>query len=191
MRVAFSLHGNFNCARDNPFLVALPGQKAATHVYQNSPCAYSFEYPDGWQIVKNPDYLTEDCPSTLRPVDYEKRMAKVDVDVYTLTVQVSEGPFQQVTTENGFAFNNGKWTILGRLGLSVEAQLSNVNGWMTLQGIAEVGCFSEKGGYSGLCEEHRVVAKHQSNDRIVVVTAGAQAKNPIGTILKTFKFLAR
>jgi hypothetical protein len=172
------------------FLFILPGQTTATHVYRNSQCSYSFEYIDGWQIVKNPDYLTGDCQATLRPADYAKRMAEDDVDVYTLTVQVSEGPFLEVATENGFDFD-GKWTILGREGLSEDAQVTNVNGWMTLQGIVPVGCFHEKGGNAGLCDEHRVVAKHQSNDRIVVITAGPQAEDPIGTILKTFKFLTR
>jgi hypothetical protein len=117
-------------------------------------------------------------------------MTEDDVDVYTLTVQVSEGTFLEVAAENGFDFD-GKWKILGRQGLSEDAQVTNVNGWMTLQGIAQVGCFHEKGGNAGLCGEHRVVAKHQSNDRIVVITAGPQAEDPIGTILKTFKFLTR
>jgi hypothetical protein len=172
------------------FLFILPGQTAATRIYQNNQCSYSFEYPNGWQIVKNPEYLTGDCAATLRPADYEKRMAEDDVDVYTLTVQLSEGTFLQVAAENGFDFD-GKWTILGRQGLSDEAQVTNVNGWIILQGIAEVGCFHEKGGNAGLCAEHRVVAKHQSDDRSVVITAGPQAEDPIGSILKTFKFLTR
>src|SRR5438309_10380816 len=106
----------------------IPGQTVVTHVYKNSQCSYSFEYPNGWQIVKNPEYLTGDCAATLHPADYEKRMAEDDVDVYTLTVQVSEGTFLQVAADNGFDFD-GKWTILGRQGLSAKAQITNVDGW--------------------------------------------------------------
>ena len=169
-------------------LFILSRQAPTNHSYQNTQCSYSFEYPNGWQIVKSADDL--DCPATLRPVDYEKRMAEDDVDVYTLTVQVSKGAFMDVGAENGFDFD-GKWKILGRQGLSEEAQFTNVNGWMILEGIAEVGCFHAKGGYAGLCAEHRIVAKHRSDDRIVVITAAAQAEEAIGSILKTFKFLAR
>jgi hypothetical protein len=67
-------------------LFILAGQNATTHVHQNSQCGYTFEYPNGWQIVKNPDYITSNCTASLRPVDYERRMANDDVDVYTLTV---------------------------------------------------------------------------------------------------------
>jgi len=169
-------------------LLILSRQAPANHAYQNSQCSYSFEYPSGWQIVKSADDL--DCPATLRPVDYEKRIAGDDVDVYTLTVQVAEGAFMEVAAENGFDFD-GKWKIQGRQGLSEEAQFTNVNGWMVLRGIAEVGCFHAKGGYAGLCAEHRIIAQHRSDGRIVVITAAAQAEDPISAILKTFKFLAR
>src|SRR5215813_15097486 len=99
------------------FLI-LTGQKATTHVYNNSQCGFSFEYPNGWQIVKNPDSITTDCTATLRPVDYEKLMAEDDVDVYTLTVQVSRGgTLLEVAEENGFEFDGKEWTVLGRQGV--------------------------------------------------------------------------
>src|SRR5262249_16364149 len=158
--------------------------------YQNNQCSYSFEYPANWQVVKNPDYLTEDCPTTLRPADYEKRMSDLDVDLYTLTVQVSDRSFLQVAGENGFDFD-GEWRILGRQGISDEGHFSNVNGWLIRRGIAEAGCFSEKGGYAGLCAEHRVVAKRQDDYRVLVISGEAQTEDAIGAILTTFKFLAR
>src|SRR5262249_24004194 len=148
-------------------------------------------YPNGWQIVKNPDYITSDCTATLRPVDYARLMADDDVDVYTLTVQVSRGgTLEQAAEENGFEFDR-KWTVLGRQGISNEAHLARVKGWMILRGTAEIGCFHEKGGYAGLCAEERVIARHQRDDRIVVITALPQAGDPIDIILKTIKFLSR
>jgi hypothetical protein len=78
--------------------------------------------------------------------------------------------------------------ILGQ-GMRGEAQVRNVNGWLILRGLAEVGCFHEKGGYAGLCDQHRIVAKHQTDDQIVAITADAQAEAPIAVILKTIKFL--
>jgi hypothetical protein len=167
--------------------ILTPQKVSPTHLYQNKECSYSFEYPNGWQIVKNPDYITKDCTVTLRPVDYEKRMAEDDVDLYTLTVQVSEGSFLQVAADH-FDFD-GEWMILGRQGMRGEAQVSNVNGWLILRGLAEAGCFHEKGGYAGLCDQHRIVAKHQTDDQIVAITADAQAEAPIAVILKTIKFL--
>jgi hypothetical protein len=172
-------------------LFILTGQKGSTYVYQNSQCGFSFEYPNGWQIVKKTGYLTI-CTATLRPVDYERLMAEDDVDVYTLTVQVSRGgTLEEAAEENGFEFDR-KWTVLGRQGISNEAHLARVKGWMILRGTAEIGCFHEKGGYAGLCAEDRVVAKHQrDDDRVVVITALPQAGDPIDTILKTIKFLTR
>jgi hypothetical protein len=117
-------------------------------------------------------------------------MAEDDVDVYTLTVQVSEGTFLQAASENGFDFD-GQWTVLGRQGLSAKAQVTNANGWMILQGTAAVGCFHEKGVNAGLCAEHRVVAKYRNDGRIVVIVAAPQAEVTAGAILKTFKFLTR
>jgi hypothetical protein len=172
------------------YLFILPAQTSATHVYQNGQCSYSFEYADGWQIVRNPDDLSNDCPATLRRADYERRMSENDVDVYTLNVQVSEGTFLQVAAEQGFDFD-GKWMIMGRQGSSDEAQVNNDNGWLILRGIAAVGCFHEKGGYAGLCEEHRVVAKHMSDHRVVAISGGAQTEDAINAILKTFKFVNR
>ena len=62
---------------------------------------------------------------------------------------------------------------------------------MILRGTAEIGCFHAKGGYAGLCAEERVIAKHQSYDRTVVIIALPQAEDPIDTILKTIKFRTR
>jgi hypothetical protein len=74
-------------------------------------------------------------------------------------------------------------------GASTGAEVSNSNGWLILSGTAVVGCFHEKGGYAGICEEKRVVAKYQSDDRIVVISG--HDEGVVGTILKTFKFLPR
>jgi hypothetical protein len=124
----------------------------------------------------------------LRPVDYEKRMAEFDVDVYTVTVQVSEHSFLQVADENGFDFN-GEWLVLGRQGASTGAEISKSNGRLTLTGTATIGCFHEKGGYAGLCEETRVVAKYEGDDRIVAITGNNAGL--VDTILTTFKFSPR
>jgi hypothetical protein len=171
------------------FLFVLSGQKAANHVYQNSQCSYSFEYPNEWQIVKNPDYRTGECSTTLRPADYEKRMAEDDVDVYTVTVQVSEGTFLQAASENGFDFD-GQWTVLGRQGLSAKAQVTNANGWMILQGTAAVGCL-RRAATPGCAPSTGLSPNNRSDGRIVVIVAAPQAEVPAGAILKTFKFLTR
>ncbi len=117
-------------------------------------------------------------------------MAANDVDVFTLRVQVSEGTFLQEASENGFDFN-GAWVVMGRLGASHEAQISNANGWLTLRGIAEVGCHHEKGGDAGLCDEYRSVAKHRDDDRVVAIVGGSQTEEALAVVLKTFKFQAR
>src|SRR5215831_20129230 len=114
------------------FLFILPSRQAPSQVYRNTQCSYSFAYPNGWQIVKNPEYVTGECTVTLRPADYARRMAELDVDVYTLTVQVSEGTFLQAASENGFDFD-GQRMVLGRQGQSAEAEVTNANGWLILQ----------------------------------------------------------
>jgi hypothetical protein len=60
-----------------------------------------------------------------------------------------------------------------------------------LRGVAEAGCFHEKGGYAGLCEEHRIVAKRQSDERVVVISGGPQTESAVDAVLKTFKILSR
>jgi hypothetical protein len=170
------------------FLFMLAGQAPSTHEHQNTRCSYFFQYPPDWQVVKNPGDVAEECVTTLRPADYEKRMAEFDVDVYTLTVQVYERSFLQVADENGFDFN-GEWVVVGRQGATTGAEVSNNNGWLILSGTAGVGCFHEKGGYAGLCEEKRVVAKYESDHRIVAISGNNAYL--VDTILKTFKFLPR
>jgi len=170
------------------FVASLWLQAVPTQAYRNSQCSYSFEYPRDWQLVKDPT-TTYNCATTLRPSDYEKRMAELDVDVFTITVQASGQSFQEAAEDNGFEFN-GKWEVLGRMGMRSQAQVSSSRGWLILRGIASVGCFSEKGGYSGLCDEYRVVAKRK-DDQILVITGGAKTGTVIDIVLKTFKFLTR
>ena len=166
------------------------GQVPVAQVHQHRQCAYSFDYPTEWRIVKNPDFVDGDCATTLRPADYERRMAQNDVDVFTLTVQVSELSFLQQAAENGFDFD-GKWVVMGRSGTSNPAQVSNLNGWLTLRGIAEVGCHHQKGGFAGSCDEFRSVAKHQDDARVVAIVGGAKTEEALAVVLKTFKFLSR
>src|SRR6266480_2331138 len=89
---------------------------AATPPFQGGECLLAICPPKDWRIVKNPDYVTEACAATLRPADYEKRMAESDVDLYTLVVAVSGGTFAGAAAENGFDFNS-KWVVVGRLGM--------------------------------------------------------------------------
>src|SRR3974377_673595 len=101
------------------FLAVLGAQAAPTQVYRHSQCSYSFKYPKDWQIVKEPA-TTYVCATTLRPSDYKKRMAELDVDVFTVTIeasaQASGQSFQEVAENSGFEFN-GKWEVLGRMGM--------------------------------------------------------------------------
>jgi hypothetical protein len=172
-------------------LILLPwfAGQSPTQKYQRNDCAYAFEYPQGWQVVKNDDYVEDPCTTTLRPTDYAKRMAENnDVDLWTITIDVSGRSFLSMAGENGFDFN-GKWIVLGRMGIEGEAQITNANGWLILRGVATVGCGSEKGGYAGLCEEPRVIAKRQDDEHVAAIAGGPQTQTVIQVILRKLKFL--
>jgi hypothetical protein len=172
-------------------LILLPwfAGQSATQKYQRTDCAYAFEYPQGWQVVKNDDYVEDRCTTTIRPTDYAKRMAEGDdVDLWTITIVVSGRSFPSMAGENGFDFN-GKWIVLGRMGIKEEAQITNANGWLILRGVATVGCGSAKGGYAGLCEEPRVIAKRQDDPHVAAIAGGPQTQAVIQVILRTLKFL--
>jgi len=159
-------------------------QAPATKIYQHNQCDFSFEYPSDWQIVKNPDYFTEDCATTLRPVA-TANPAPQDEELYTLTVQVSDRSFLQVSAENGFDFD-GTWIVMGRQGIIDEAQIRKTGDWLILRGIATAGC--DLGGQTALCSEYRVVARRKNDDHVVSITGGAQTEKVLELILKTFKF---
>jgi hypothetical protein len=163
----------------------------ASRVYQHSQCSYSFEYPKNWQVVQSPEDVTGKCAVTLRPIDYDKRMAEFDVDVYTLTIDIAETTFLRAAAENGFENSAGGWRVLGRLGSSHEAEVLNQNGWSVLRGIASIGCFAVRGGYSGLCDEFRAIARRQDDDRIVVMRGGTQTEEAFELILKSLKLRSR
>jgi hypothetical protein len=169
-------------------LFILAGQASGTPTYRNKECSYSFEYPRDWQIVKNPDYVTGECSATLRPADYSKRMAEFDVDVSTLTVEVLEHPFLDVAADHGFDFD-GSWIVKGRTGYTDEARVQERNGWLVLRGTASIGCFHNGGGYAGICEEYRVVARYKDDDRIVAIVGGPQTESSLELVLRSFKLL--
>ena len=67
-------------------LAAIVAGQAPTGIrYQNSQCAFSFEYPKDWQIVKNPEDVTEPCAATLRRSN--AGVPARDAELYTLTIQ--------------------------------------------------------------------------------------------------------
>lgn len=172
------------------FLFVGGAQSPAPQVHQHRRCSYSFEYPQNWQVVKNPDYVADECVTTLRPADYDKRMAVSDVDVFTLTIGISETGFLQTAAENGFDFD-GHWVVMGRLGSFDPAQIGNTGGWLILRGAARVSCFHKDGGNAGLCDENRVIAKHRDEDRVVVIVGGPQTQAALDVILKSVKLLPR
>jgi len=166
-------------------LAAIVAGQVSTGVrYQNPQCAFSFEYPKDWQIVKNPEDVTEPCAATLRRSNASAR----NPGLYTLTIQVSELTFLQMAAETGFDFD-GDWRIKGRQGSTDNAAITNSNGWLILRGIATAGC--DNGGRTVLCDEYRVVARHKDDDRVVSIVGGTQTGDALEAILKTLKLNAQ
>ena len=164
----------------------IAGQASMGVRYQNSPCAFSFEYPKDWQIVKNPDDVTEPCAATLRPANPGRRGVR-NAELSTLTIQVSELTFLQMAADSGFDFDGG-WLVKGRQGARSKADITNLNGWLILRGIAAGGC--ESGGRTVPCDEYRVVARHRDDDRVVSIAGGSQTEDVLEAILKTLKLNA-
>jgi hypothetical protein len=105
-------------------------QDTSRHFKSTAECGYEFDYPAGWRAEALPADKYTSCAAQIRPVDFKKRMAKYDVDVYTLTVSVpGGGTFLDVASRSGFDFWEGKWVTRGRMGHRSSASVFQTAQW--------------------------------------------------------------
>ncbi len=163
-------------------------QDASRHFKSTAECGYEFDYPAGWSAEALPADKYTRCAAQVRPLDFKKRMAENDVDIYTLTVSVpGGGTFLDAANRSGFDFYGGKWVTRGRLGHRGSASIFVTTQWSGVRGKADVGCHHEHGGYAGLCEFERVVVQNLDED-MWVMEGGPQTGQVFERVLATFRF---
>jgi len=151
-------------------------------------CGYEFDYPAEWTVESLPPDKYTSCAVRIRPNDFTKRIAKNDVDIYTVTVSVpGGGTFLDAASRNGFDFYKGEWVTVGRQGSRGEASVINTPEWSGLRGTADVGCHHEHGGYAGLCEFERLVVQNSAGN-IWDMEGGPKTSETLKMVLSTFRF---
>jgi hypothetical protein len=147
-------------------------------------------YPRDRRIVANATETKNPCSITLRPRDFDRRMAEWDVDVYTLIIESGRGGFEEGAAAAGFDMiepdssmadftsseseHAGEWVIYGRHGQITTAEPFSVGAYSGLRGYSVSGCYHDGDGvYAGLCD--LPMAFLTDGRRWVSVNAGPQS----------------
>ena len=160
--------------------------------YVDHACPITFLYPADWKVVPSPlDVIGHGhrCGLLVEPTHLKKRLAETDMDVFSLSVSltVDDVSFQKGLPDSRFMQEaNGVWVILGRLDIKSPAHRITGPGWSGVQGVATAGCFTEHGGYQGLCDSPQAFLGN--GKRSVLIEAGLDLEEQFETILRTFRF---
>ena len=167
-----------------------PGRLAT---YKDKTCGVKFRYPKNWKVTMPPpdqeaDQDKVDCQFLIRPPNFSQLMRELDVDLYSVEVELINADFKQEAERDYFKQKgNGVWVALnmGEMeGMAEEFQKGRIRG---LRATVTERCYHEHGGYAGICELMRAVLNNGGN-RSATFDAGPQAEYEFQIILNSFKF---
>lgn len=126
----------------------------AAREYRSAVCRVAFEQPAGWDVEKIESVNGQElCWFEAAPANPERLPARPDdVDVYTITIVVSDEGLEAALPGSLFEREGGLWFALGRLGARTPAQPIGNAGWTGARGTKIIECFRKGGGSAGPCE---------------------------------------
>jgi hypothetical protein len=167
-------------------------QKSSNRLKKNSSdnCGVSFELPSDWLFKEQrPDTSPGTiCSITLQPRNLRELLSKLDVDVYTVHVDVLRTDYEGALQQSGFeAKQDGSWVIHGRQGIESPVEKIKKSGWEGMKSAYTAGCFHIRdGGYAGLCDSFAAVLTDRKGT-VVTVDAPTQAEEVFMKLLDTLK----
>jgi hypothetical protein len=158
--------------------------------YSSHTCGVSFELPSDWLFKEQrPDTSPGTiCSITLQPRNFRELLSKLDVDVYTVHVEVLRTDYVGALQERGFeAKQDGSWVIHGRQGIESPVGKIEKSEWEGMRSTYTTGCFHiRNGSYAGLCDSFAAVLTDRKGI-VVTVNASAQGEQVFTSVLKTLK----
>lgn len=172
-------------------LVCSPG--LASTLYENKHRGYYFDLPQGWSVLEDPHDQGDTCVIRLRPINFEERLKKNPVDLYSIYLHINpeNSDAMRFLEDSGVGFKLGSFTTPGRFGLPYQAIVRTNERWSIIQGNAVVGCHHHQGSYVGAdCREVSLVAlaNGQENDFGFSMTGPEHSRQIIDHVLNSFEF---
>ena len=124
-----------------------------TREFRSAVCHVVFAHPAGWDVEKIESANGQElCWFEARPANGKPLPAADDVDLYTITIVVSDEGLEEALARSLFEREGASWFALGRLGARTPAQPISNAGWTGAQGMKIIECFRKSGGSAGPCE---------------------------------------
>ena len=161
-------------------------------VYSSDACGLSFELPRNWRVHEKYSDAGSDgiCTITLQPLNLKQLLSQLDVDVYTVQIEVLEASYGDALKESGFEQKeDGSWVALGRQNIESPAEKISGFNWEGMKSTTTAGCFHMKGegGYAGLCDQFSAVLA-SGKGVLITIDASTQAESVFITLLKSLRF---
>lgn len=168
-----------------------PGRLAT---YREKACGVKFRYPKNWKVTmpptdQEPDRDKVECQILIRPPNFSQLMRELDVDLYSVKVEVFKADFK-AAAERGFfkQKENGNWVALGMFELEGDAQKFKDRGVEGLTATVTERCYHESDGYWGLCEPWLAVLNDGRNHAATFRAGDDVPPDEFHVIFNSFKF---
>lgn len=157
--------------------------------YRSAVCRVAFAQPAGWDVQKIESVNGQElCWFEVAPASPERVPgAPDDVDLYTITIVVSDEGLEEALPRSLFEREGAVWFALGRLGARTPAQPLTNGGWTGARGTKVIECFRRGGGSAGPCEVP--AAFIGTAERSAELEGGPASGQAFDSVLQGIRFL--
>jgi hypothetical protein len=157
--------------------------------FSSAVCHVAFARPAGWDVEKIESASGQErCWFETAPARSKQLPATPDdVDLYTITIVVSDEGLEEALPRSLFEREGLVWFALGRLGARTQAQPIKNAGWTGARGTKIIECFRKGGASAGPCE---VPAAFIGTAQRSAELEGGPASGPaFDSVLQSIRFL--
>jgi hypothetical protein len=165
-------------------LLHLAGRSQSLEVFRDGECHLAFQYPSDWAVRPDTAEYSQPCVYFIEPLALDSLLIEADsVDVYTIWLEVVDGPPDVAGGYAGFERRDDGWVILGRQGAETPGTPYTRNELSGVMGIASIGCYRINGGYLGVCDAPSALVGTVA--RSVAIRGGPWSEDVVDLIVNT------